>query len=59
MLLVRGRGGREGSDGHINIKEDINNPLVQKNITEAVKRLAGFLSIGQMWERVFSDLLVT
>ena len=42
-----------------NIKEDINNPLVQKNITEAVKRLAGFLSIGQMGERVFSDLLVT
>ena len=42
-----------------NIKEDINNPLVQKNITEAVKRLAGFLSIGQMGERVFSDLLDT
>ena len=44
---------------HQHIKEDMNNPLVQTNITEAMERLAGFLSIGQMGERVFSDLLDT
>ena len=29
------------------------------NITEAVKRLAGFLNIRQLGERIFSDLVDT